>query len=76
MGCKSNSARAQRNNIVSRSISETAAYIGPKCLELRNLALEADLKLLAHLLEMASLEAVNIEVAQMKARRQKLCLLK
>jgi hypothetical protein len=38
---------------------EVATHIGPACLELKRLAEKADLKLLAHLLDMASLQASN-----------------
>lgn len=40
-----------------------AAHIGPACLELKKLAEKADLKLLAHLLDMASLQASKDQLA-------------
>ena len=40
-----------------------AAHIGPACLELKRLAEKADLKLLAHLLDMASLQASKDQLA-------------
>lgn len=40
-----------------------AAHIGPACLELKRLAERADLKLLAHLLDMASLQASKDQLA-------------
>jgi hypothetical protein len=50
-----------------RSKAKTASYIGPACLDLRNQALEANLPLLAHLLEMATLEALRVEVEHTNA---------
>lgn len=40
-----------------------AAHIGPACLELKRLAERSDLKLLAHLLDMASLQASKDQLA-------------
>ena len=45
-----------------------AAHIGPVCLELKRLAEGADLKLLAHLLDMASLQASKDQLAAAPAK--------
>jgi hypothetical protein len=45
-----------------KSIGQATDSLARRCLELRDQAIECDLPLLAHLLDMAALEAANNEV--------------
>jgi hypothetical protein len=45
-----------------RSKAEAAAYLGSICLDLRSIAIESELYLLAHRLELVCLEAAEIRV--------------
>jgi len=53
------------------SIQEVASYIGPMCLELRKLAVSANLIVLAYVLEIASLEATKVEADTPKQKNRK-----
>lgn len=51
---------------------EVASQIGRLCLELRRMALSVDNPLLAHLLDVAALEAVNMEVTHSEVGGKKI----